>query len=609
MKACVSTVRYSVIVNGSPTGFFDSSRGLRQGDPLSPLLFLVIMEVLSRMLRRTEEGGFIRGFCAGRTDEVCISHLLYADDTIIFCDAEPEQLLYIQMVLTCFEAVTGLRVNMNKSEMVQVGTVPDFPRLAALLSCKIGTLPMNYLGMPLWAPHNALSMWDPILKKIERRLAGWKKLYLSKGRRLTLLKSTLSSMPTYFMSLFPIPVKVARRIEFLQRNFLWDGLGESYKHHLVAWNKVCSPIAQGGLGIRPLHLFNQALLSKWLWRFGREDTRLWKRVLVAKYGLEGGGWITNHSYATHGCSVWKSIRMGWADFWRHTGFEVGLGTKVLLWHDKWCTDVALKELYPALYACSNNRDAFIASVYVSSGEGRSRDWSVTFCRDFNDWEMASVESFLLLLHSHAPSLEEPDKLIWKLKRSGIFDISSYYLMLRDPTAFAFPWKSIWRVKAPRRVSFFVWTAAWGRILTCDNLMKRGYVMAGWCCMCKCSGESVDHLLLHCEVVREVWNFFLQSFGVSWVFPETVNDLLFGWQNCWGKQSSRIWNLVPHCILWSIWWERNGRTFEDKEHSVGKIIERVMGSLYDWSSAWGLCLSQSLGEFLESLSFSLSTHHV
>ena len=153
-------------------------------------------------------------------------------------------------------------------------------------------------------------------------------------------------------------------------------------------------------------------------------------------------------------------------------------------------------------------------------------------------------------------------------------------MLRDPIAIFFPWKSIWRVKAPRRVSFFVWTAAHGRILTCDNLMKRGFVMAGWCCMCKCSGESVDHLLLHCEVVREVWNFLLRYFGVSWVFPATVSDLLFGWHNCWGKQSSLIWNLVAHCIMWTIWWERNCRIFEDKEHSVDRIIERVMGSLYD-----------------------------
>jgi hypothetical protein len=267
---------------------------------------------------------------------------------------------------------------MNKSEMVPVGAVTDLPRLAALLSCKIGTLPLNYLGMPLGAPHKALSMWDPILEKIERRLAGWKKLYLSKGGRLTLLKSSLSSMPTYFMPLFLIPAKVARRIELLQRNFLWDGLGEIHRHHLVAWNKVCPPIAHGGLGIRPLHLFNRALLGKWLWRFGWEDTRLWRRVLVVKYGLEGGGWITNHSHAAHGCSLWKSILMGWADFRRHIGFDVGCGTKVLFWHDKWCTNLSLKDMYPVLYACSNNKDAFIASLFVDSRDGRNRDWSVDF---------------------------------------------------------------------------------------------------------------------------------------------------------------------------------------------------------------------------------------
>jgi hypothetical protein len=209
-------------------------------------------------------------------------------------------------------------------------------------------------------------------------------------------------------------------------------------------------------------LFNQALLSKWLWRFGRKDTRLWNRVLVAKYGLESGGWITNHTFASHGCSVWKSIRMGWDDFWRHTGFEVGLGTKVLLWYDKWCTDVSLKELYPTLYACSNNKDAFIASVYVRSGEGRSREWSVTFCRDFNDWEMASVESFLLFLHSHAPSSEDPDKLIWNLKRSGIFNTSSYYHVLRNPTAFAFPLEEYLAGQSPAEGLFLCLDSSLGK---------------------------------------------------------------------------------------------------------------------------------------------------
>jgi hypothetical protein len=160
MQAYTSTVQFSVIVNGAPTGFFDSSRGLRQGDPLSPLLFLLIMEVLSRMLQKTVKGGLLKGIQVGQAEEagVCVSHLLYANDTILFCDADLEQLLYIRMALTCFEAVTSLRVNMNKSEMVPIGEVDGIAELAALLSCHIGSLPLQYLDMPLGASNNAIGI-------------------------------------------------------------------------------------------------------------------------------------------------------------------------------------------------------------------------------------------------------------------------------------------------------------------------------------------------------------------------------------------------------------------------------------------------------------------
>ena len=137
------------MVNGSPAGFFGSSRGLRQGDPLSPLLFLLVMEVLSRLLKRTENGGFLCGFQAGshRQGGVHISHLLFADDTILFCDASRDQLLYIRMVLIFFEAITGLKVNVGKSEIVPVGDVGNLIALARILCCKVGTLPMRYVGM------------------------------------------------------------------------------------------------------------------------------------------------------------------------------------------------------------------------------------------------------------------------------------------------------------------------------------------------------------------------------------------------------------------------------------------------------------------------------
>lgn len=203
------------MVNGSPSGFFGSSRGLRQGDPLSPLLFLLVMKVLSQLLRRTEEVSLIRGFKAGSAtvSGLSISYLLFADDTIVFCDADRDQLLHLYMVPACFEAVTGLGVNMGKSELVLVGEVRNVDQLAEILCCRIGVLPMSYLGMPLGSSFKASSVWNPILEKIERKLVGWKKLYLSKGGRLTLLKSTLSSLPTYFLSLFTIPTHVAERIE------------------------------------------------------------------------------------------------------------------------------------------------------------------------------------------------------------------------------------------------------------------------------------------------------------------------------------------------------------------------------------------------------------
>ena len=115
---------------------------------LSPLLFLLVVEVLSRLLKRTKNGSFICGFQVGshRQGGVHISHLLFADETILFCDVSRDQLLYILMVLIFFEAITSLKVNVRKSEIVPVGDIGNLNALACTLCCKVGTLPMRYLG-------------------------------------------------------------------------------------------------------------------------------------------------------------------------------------------------------------------------------------------------------------------------------------------------------------------------------------------------------------------------------------------------------------------------------------------------------------------------------
>ena len=119
----------------------------------------------------------------------------FADDTILFCDASREQLLSIRLALTCFQAFTSLKVNVGKSEIVPIREVTNIHNLATILQCRVGSLPMIYLGMPLGTSYTTASIWNPILERMEKKLAGWKRLYLSKGGRLTLLKSTLSSLP------------------------------------------------------------------------------------------------------------------------------------------------------------------------------------------------------------------------------------------------------------------------------------------------------------------------------------------------------------------------------------------------------------------------------
>ena len=171
-----------------------------------------------------------------------------------------------------FEAFSGLKINLNKSEIIPLGRVDNMEELAVELGCGVGSLPTKYLGLPLGAPHRAVGVWDSIEERFRNRLSSWKRQYISKGGRLTLIRSTLSSLPIYFLSLFRMPTIVWARLEKIQRDFLWGGGNLESKLHLVNWNTVCQEKSRGGLGVRGLSLMNQALLCKWCWRFATRGT-------------------------------------------------------------------------------------------------------------------------------------------------------------------------------------------------------------------------------------------------------------------------------------------------------------------------------------------------
>ncbi|RVW70344.1 hypothetical protein CK203_048761 [Vitis vinifera] len=230
-------------------------RGLRQGDPLSPYLFVVVMEAFSCLLKRAVAGGcsspcLIRG---RRGEGVQVSHLLFVDDTLIFCEAKEDQLLYLCWLLMWFEAISRLRANLEKSELIPVDRVENVDELADEFGYKVGKLPSTYLGMLLGAPFKCVAAWDGIEERFRKKLAMWKRQVVRIG------------------------------LEKIQRDFLWGGGALEQKPYLV-----------------------RALLGKWVWRFANERKALWNQVIRGKYGEERGGWRSSSNKEAWVNEVWTA---------------------------------------------------------------------------------------------------------------------------------------------------------------------------------------------------------------------------------------------------------------------------------------------------------------
>ncbi|TYJ28564.1 hypothetical protein E1A91_A06G008500v1 [Gossypium mustelinum] len=324
---CVTTVRAAILVNGSATKEFKFGRGLRQGDPLSPFVFILITEVLHLLMEKTEVLGFIEGI-----------HGL-ADDMILFLKAE-------EMTFS------GLSINFKKSCIVGFGVNEEFLyHLAALCKCKVGVLPICYLGIPLGADSRRVATWDVVVEKFRKKLAGWK-------------CRMLSSLPIYFMSLFQAPVSVIKRIDKIRRNFLW-----------VNWKQICRPKENGGARVVNLEIKNKALLAKW------------SKVILAKYGSNAKQWrfgIVENSFDAR-VNMW----MGDKDF----KWKVGNGKYTLFWGDHWCGNCPLKFEFPRLFHLAKFKNG---SVFYYSLEGGfcNVNWEGFFVRALLDREWGMISRLL-----------------------------------------------------------------------------------------------------------------------------------------------------------------------------------------------------------------------
>ena len=266
----------------------------------------------------------------------------------------------------------------------------------------------------------------------------------------------------------------------------------------------------------------------------------------------------------------------------------------------WCGGDPLREAFPELYRIARVKEGVVADFMHF--RGGSVHWEVNFTRLIQDWELESISSFLDLLYSVTVHRDEEDKLIWKLSPGKGFQLKAFYNAICSPGFGSFPWKSIWKTKAPPWVAFFSWTAALGKILTAENLRHRGIILVNWCCMCKVAEESVEHLLLHCTYARELWDMIFVLFGVHWVMPRSVMALFDCWQGSLGHhQNSVIWRAVLHCVLWCLWRERNARTFEGCKTSIVDLKLHFYRLLLDWLSVTGLFNFTNVIDLIDSCS--------
>ena len=273
-------------------------------------------------------------------------------------------------------------------------------------------------------------------------------------------------------------------------------------------------------------------------------------------------YYSDSCHGPHGVSLWKNIRGGWAKFERFIYFKVGNGARTRFWLDTWCGDYPFKDIFPNLYCIARDKEAFVAAHLQLRNS--SIHWEVNFTRAAQDWELESISTFFDLLYSAKVLGRGEDKMCWRIGSTTKFEVCLYYQAL-VPSIGSFPWKIIWQAKIPPRVAFFSWLASLGKVLTADNLRRWNIILVSWCCMCKVDGESMDHLFLHCALARELWTMVFSLFGMYWVMPKQIVDVFASWKGRLGRHKNRhTWEVVPHCVMWSLWRERNARTIEDRE---------------------------------------------
>jgi hypothetical protein len=275
----LSSASSLVLLNGVPGKPFKCKRGVRQGDPLSPLLFVTATDLLQSVVSSAASEGLLL-HPLGNNFGGDYPIVQYADDTLLIMPANECQLINLKNILGAFSISTGMNVNFDKSSIVPINVEPEkMVRLAAVFDCQVGSMPFTYLGLPLGTTRPSVDEYLPLLNKIEKRMIGISSLLTYAGG-LIMVNSVLSALPTFYLGTLKVPVSVLHQIDKYRKHCLWDRRDINRKGGcLVARKKACLPKDQGGLGIINLRLQNSALFLKHLHKFYNHEDLPWVKLI------------------------------------------------------------------------------------------------------------------------------------------------------------------------------------------------------------------------------------------------------------------------------------------------------------------------------------------
>lgn len=331
---CVSTVEYTIQLNGDDIGSVSPSRGLRQGDPLSPYLFILGMEGLSALLRKAERDGQLHGIKVCRAAPP-VSHLLFADDCFIFCEACIADAMALKNILGVFESISGQKVNIAKSSVSFTENMARHRR--AEICQNLGFTEVHdhgfYLGFPSRIERSKKLSFGFVKDRVWKAISQWDIATLSKAGKAVLLKAVATAIPIYTMGVAALPNEICSDLEIMMNKFFWRSSSKNSGMNWMTWRKMVGPRACGGLGYKALQEFNLAMLAKQGWRLMTCQDSLVYSVLKAKYFPNSSFLEADIQSCNSPSYTWRSIMKAQFSLREGCRKRVGNGSGISIWRD------------------------------------------------------------------------------------------------------------------------------------------------------------------------------------------------------------------------------------------------------------------------------------